>query len=237
MNILFSSDKQFIEMEPPKVVIVGGGGHARCILAALEAQGVYRIAGVLDGHKSVGTPIYSACKVLGDWSPASIQALQADGVTHAIVAIGDNSTRERIAAELLAAWQGLQFAVCVHPSATVSPSAQLGEGTVVLPGAIVHVDAKVGRHCIVNTRASLDHDGTMGDFSALAPGATLSGSVSVGRGAWIGAGAVIIHGKAVGEHTVVGAGAVVVRDLPPLVVAYGSPAKPVRARAAADRFL
>ncbi len=219
------------------VVVVGGGGHARCVLAVLEAQGGFCIAGVLDGHKPAGTPIAGKHRVLGDWGAASIQALQAAGVTHAVIAIGDNATRERIAGELAAAWPGLCFAAAVHPSATVSPSAQLGEGTVVLPGAVVHVDARVGRHCIVNTRASLDHDGVLGDFAALAPGATLSGSVTVGRGAWVGAGAVVIHGKSIGEHTVVGTGAVVVRDLPPLVVAYGSPAKPMRARRADEKFL
>jgi acetyltransferase-like isoleucine patch superfamily enzyme len=77
----------------------------------------------------------------------------------------------------------------------------------------------------------------MGDFAALAPGSTLSGNVFVGRGAWVGAGAVVIHGKTIGEHTVVGAGAVVVCDLPPLVVAFGSPAKLVRARTADEKFL
>lgn len=192
--------------------------------------------GVLDGHKSPGT-LVGAHKVLGDWSAPSIRALKELGVTHAVIAMGDNATRERVALELAGAWPEIRFAVIVHPSATVSPSARLGDGTVVLPGAVVHVDAVVGQHCIVNTRASLDHDGVMGDFSALAPGATLSGNVAVGRGAWVGAGAVVIHGKKIGEHTVVGAGAVVVRDLPPLVVAYGSPAKPVRARTADEKFL
>jgi sugar O-acyltransferase (sialic acid O-acetyltransferase NeuD family) len=219
------------------VVVVGGGGHARCLLEALEAQGIYTIAGVLDGHKPAGTPIAGEHKVIGDWSAASIAAITAEGVTHAIVAIGDNATRERVAAELAAAWPEIRFAVVVHPSATVSPSAQLGDGTVVFPGAVVHVGARVGRHCIVNTRASLDHDGVMGDFAALAPGSTLSGNVFVGRGAWVGAGAVVTHGKTIGEHTVVGAGAVVVCDLPPLVVAFGSPAKLVRARTADEKFL
>jgi sugar O-acyltransferase (sialic acid O-acetyltransferase NeuD family) len=221
----------------PKLVVVGGGGHARGVLAALEAQGTFFVAGVLDGYKPAGTPISGEHKVLGDWGAVSIQMLQVAGVTHAVIAIGDNSTRERIASELHAAWPSLCFAVVVHPSATVSPSAQLGEGTVVMPGAVVHVDSRVGRHCIVNTRASLDHDGVMGDFAVLAPGATLSGGVNVGRGVWVGVGAVVIHGMRIGDHTVVGAGAVVVRDLPPLVVAYGSPAKPVRARKADEKFM
>ena len=218
------------------VVVVGAGGHARCVLGAIEAQGLLSIAGVLDGHKPVGSRIGSHA-VLGDWSASSVRALQEMGVTHAIVAIGDNSTRERIVAELAAVWPSVRAATVVHPAAFVSSSATLGEGTVVLPGAIVHVDAIVGKHCIINTRSSLDHDSRLGDFAALAPSATLSGGVTVGRGAWVGAGAVVTHGRAIGEHTIVGAGAVVVRDLPPLVVAFGAPAKPVRARLATDKFL
>jgi UDP-2-acetamido-3-amino-2,3-dideoxy-glucuronate N-acetyltransferase len=51
---------------------------------------------------------------------------------------------------------------------------------------------------------------------------------TIRRGASIGAGAVILPGITVGEGAMVGAGAVVTRDVPPLAVVVGNPARVVR---------
>lgn len=45
---------------------------------------------------------------------------------------------------------------------------------------------------------------------------------------WLGGRVVVCPGVTIGRDTVVGAGSVVVRDLPPGVVAAGSPARPIR---------
>ena len=45
---------------------------------------------------------------------------------------------------------------------------------------------------------------------------------------WLGGGAIVLAGVTIGADTVVGAGAVVTRDLPPGVVAVGSPARVIR---------
>lgn len=50
--------------------------------------------------------------------------------------------------------------------------------------------------------------------------------------AWIGTRAVIMPGVTVGQGAVVAAGAIVLRDVPPLAVVVGSPARAVGARAA-----
>ena len=45
---------------------------------------------------------------------------------------------------------------------------------------------------------------------------------------WLGGRVVVCPGVTIGRDTIVGAGSVVVRDLPPGVVAAGSPARPIR---------
>ncbi|WOD65193.1 sugar O-acetyltransferase (plasmid) [Niallia taxi] len=45
---------------------------------------------------------------------------------------------------------------------------------------------------------------------------------------WIGAGAIILPGVRIGENTVIGAGSVVTKDIPPNVVAIGSPCRVLR---------
>ncbi len=52
--------------------------------------------------------------------------------------------------------------------------------------------------------------------------------IVIGDNVWLGGGAIVLAGVTIGADTVVGAGAVVTRDLPPGVVAVGSPARVIR---------
>ena len=142
-----------------------------------------------------------------------------DGKTDFVIALGDNRLRRRVAMG-----HDLPWARVVHPSAQISPFAELGAGTVVLAGAAVNVCARVGRHCIVNTGAVVEHDYVLEDFAQVAPRAALGGSVRVGALAQIGIGAVVKNNIAVGMGCVIGAGAVVVKSTEPGGVYVGVPA-------------
>lgn len=52
--------------------------------------------------------------------------------------------------------------------------------------------------------------------------------VHIGNDVWIGANAVILPGVTIGDGTVVGAGAVVTKDIPPMSVVAGVPAKVIK---------
>jgi maltose O-acetyltransferase len=52
--------------------------------------------------------------------------------------------------------------------------------------------------------------------------------VRIGKHAWIGGGAIILPGISIGDDAIVGAGSVVTRDLPPLALAVGNPARIIR---------
>ena len=54
--------------------------------------------------------------------------------------------------------------------------------------------------------------------------------VRIGSDVWCGAGAVILPGATSGDGAVVGAGAVVTRDVPPMAVVAGNPARVIRMR-------
>lgn len=65
--------------------------------------------------------------------------------------------------------------------------------------------------------------------SRIAPFAPVArGPVVIEDDAWIGAGAIILPGVRIGRGAVVGAASVVTRDVPPLSVVAGQPAKVVR---------
>jgi maltose O-acetyltransferase len=52
--------------------------------------------------------------------------------------------------------------------------------------------------------------------------------IAIGDNAWLGGGVIVCPGVTIGADTVVGAGAVVTRDLPPGVLAAGTPARVLR---------
>jgi len=201
------------------VVIIGAGGHAKVVIATLQAVG-YRISALLDddmakfGNKIMGVPI-----------AGSIARIKEFGFCNALIAIGDNEKRKKIAKtyEKYCDW-----ITVTHPMAAVHESVKIDKGTVIFAGAVIQPDTTIGSHVIINTGATVDHDCRIGDYVHLAPGVHLSGNVTVGDGAFLGIGTVVIPGKIVGEMAIVGAGSVVIDDIPPFAKVAGVPAKAIR---------
>jgi sugar O-acyltransferase (sialic acid O-acetyltransferase NeuD family) len=201
--------------------LVGAGGHAKVIADILIACGRPPAAFLDDAPQHE--------RILGVAVIKGLELPEPDSAV--IVAIGDNWTREQLARRYTL------FDIAIHPSASVSRDAEIGPGTVVMAGAVINPGSRIASHCIINTGATVDHDCLISDFAHIAPGATLGGGVQVGLGSMVGLGANVSHGRAIGEHTIVGAGSTVVHDLPPCVVAFGSPARPLRTRRPGDRYL
>ncbi len=198
------------------VYVFGAGGHAKVVLSTLRAAG-YSVEGLFDDDlRKRGTEVLGV-PVLG-----SVAEAQGTAPGQAVIAIGDNRTRRRLATDSV----GWEWVTVVHPRAYVDPSAVLGPGTVVFAGAVVQPEAQIGAHVIVNTGATVDHDCQVDDYVHLGPGVRLGGAVCVEEGALVGIGTAVIPGARIGAWSVVGAGAVVVRD-----VAAGSTVAGVPARA------
>lgn len=207
------------------IVIWGAAGHAKVVGDVLRALPQFELVGLIDdtapqrrGERHYGISILGGREVL--------DGLLAEG-TRLVFGFGDNAARLRIGAEMAA--RGFVFPTLVHPTAIVSPSAQIGAGSFVAAGAIVNADAKVGAQAIVNSGAIVEHDNEIGDGVHLSPRACLSGWVKVGRGSWIGSGAVVRDRITIGARCVIGVGSVVVGDIPDASMAYGCPARVVRA--------
>lgn len=198
-----------------KIILQGGGGHARVVLDCLLSQGA-SVVGIFDprikGH-------LMGVALLGEYNPG----IQPDAL--AIVAIGDNTVRKQVAKRTKHL-----FANTLHSSSIFSQYAVLGTGNVILHGAIVQAQTTIGNHVIINTGAQVDHDCVVGDYAHLAPGARLCGNVHVGEGTLVGAGAVVIPGKKIGAWATIGAGAVVINDIPDYAVAVGNPARIIKTR-------
>lgn len=200
-----------------KLIIIGAGGHGKVVADIASLCGYSEICFLADSCDASEIMGY---RVLG--GTELIPELEGDF----IVAIGAASVRRRFIEQLEAL--GKNIVTLVHPAATVSSTATLGTGTVVVAGAVINPDTKIGKGSIINTCASVDHDNILGDFVHVSVGAHLAGGVSVGDDAWIGVGAAVNNGISICGGCMIGSGAVVVRDITESGTWVGVPARKIK---------
>lgn len=208
---------------PPlkRCVIVGAGGHGRVVLDILLSARTAQVVGFLDSNPALKGRRMDGRPVLGDIS--LLPDLRVQGITSAVVAIGDNGIRRDFAEQIEQA--GLELINAIHPSANLARSVSLGRNVVIAAGALVCAHCQIGDSAILNTGCIIDHESMIGTAAHVCPGARLAGRVTVEAGAFVGIGATVLQGLRIGCEAVVGGGAVVIRDVEPLTTVVGVPAR------------
>ena len=170
----------------PRVVVVGGGGHAKVVIDILQDTEEVDIVGYTDaGACSDGL---CGCPYLG--TDAILSDLFRSGVPYAFIAIGWNQRRMDLFR--LIRGIGFEFVNAISPRACLSAYARIGEGVAVMPGAVINAGARIGDGAIINTNASVDHDCVVGQFAHVGPGASLAGCIRLGEGAFLGTGCAVV---------------------------------------------
>lgn len=206
------------------VILVGAGGHAKGVAAAIRmAGGTIAAVAAPDGARELaarlGVRALSCDEDILDFAPADVELILAMGM------ISPSPLRRNILERFQAA--GFSFATVVHPSAIIDPSTRLGEGTVVMAGAVIQADCQIAGNVIINTAAVVEHDCRVGAHTHLATGSVLCGGVLVGDGVHVGAGATVIQGRRIGSNALVAAGATVIHDVADGSRVGGVPARPL----------
>lgn len=192
------------------VIVLGAGGHAKVVIATLQAEGV-EIVGVTDPDANTHGKSILGVTVLGG-DKLAMKRKQGDiALVNGVGSTWPSPKRRQIFERFKQAGYG--FRAVVHPSAVVGPEVDIGEGAQIMAGAVVQPGCRIGADAIVNTRASIDHDCVIGAHAHVAPGAVLGGGVTIGDGAHVGAGSTVIQNVSVGAGALVAAGAAVVGDV------------------------
>lgn len=140
-----------------------------------------------------------------------------------IIAINDPQNRRDVVNRLP---DNLQYYYLQHPSAVVSPSANIGTGVIICANSFVGPNTRLRDHTHVNVLCSIGHDTSIGRFTTLCPGTKISGNCIVDETVFFGSNAVVASGIEVGEEVKVGAGAVVLNNVEDGQFVVGVPAKP-----------
>ena len=210
--------------------MIGAGGHAASLTETIHALGL-TLKLVVDPNSSAESDFrgIATAKTVPDTSLRGTESF--------VIAVGDNYTRKSLRDTLLRGVPTERLAILIHPSASVSTTASIAHGSVVLQNAVIGTSARLEEGCIVNSGAIVEHECVLHAYSSLGPGSTLGGRTRIGGRSAVSIGATVAHGLDIGNDTIVGASAYVHRDLPDRVVAYGIPATVRRSRAPSDRYL
>lgn len=205
------------------LIIYGAGGHAEVIIDAIEKEGKYKIAGLIDDinpekRDILGYGVLGGSSVLSD--------LLNKRFHYIIVAIGDNKIRKAKIIQM--SEMGFRMVSIIHPFSSIGKNVSIGEGTVILAGAIIDPSVSIGKGVIINHKSSIGHNSRIDDFVHVSAGAICGANISIGEGSFVGMGAKIISGITIGENVFIGAGSLVTKQLPDNVTAVGMPARIIK---------
>jgi acetyltransferase EpsM len=194
-----------------KICLFGASGHGKVVMDTALSLDVEVEAFMDDSPKAEflnGIPVIKS------------KEMSVYKTKNFVISIGNNRTRKDISNRL-----SNDFATLIHKTAIISPTVNIGDGTVVMNGTNINANTIIGKHVIVNTGAVIEHDCKIEDFVHISPNSTITGNVQVGEGSHIGAGAVIIPNITIGKWTTIGAGAVVIEDVSDYAIVVGNPGK------------
>ncbi|MBV2246892.1 MAG: acetyltransferase [Lentimicrobium sp.] len=204
------------------LILLGGGGHCRSVIEAIEHSGKLKIAGILDPGAEAGQTICDY-PILG--TDALIPSLHQSG--HAfIITIGQiKNPAPRIALFDLLQSLNADILTITDRKAVVSGRSTIGKGTVVLRHTFINSNVTLGNNNIINTGAIVEHDSTTGDHVHISTGAIVNGNCHIGNRCFIGTGAIILNNITIADDVLVGAGAVVLRNITKPGIYHGNPAR------------
>jgi len=205
-----------------ELVLIGGGGHCKSCIDVIEAEGTFKIVGIVDKKEKIGQRVlgYEIFASDGDL-PGLVKEYKNFFVT--IGSIADPSRRIAKFQELKQL--GVEFPAIISPLARVARSAKVGEGTIIMHNALVNSDGRVGVNCIINTSAVIEHESIIGDHSNISTGSIINGTCVIGNGVFIGSGSVVFNNIDLADGVIVGGGSVVTKSICEPGLYLGNPAR------------
>jgi sugar O-acyltransferase (sialic acid O-acetyltransferase NeuD family) len=188
-----------------EVIIVGAGGHAAEIdeyiayTQKVKGSRELSVIGFLDDNPDNYKAYKHSAPFLGGVGDHKI--IKEYGY---IIGIANLRYRRSIVDRFKS--HGANFIRFIHCNAYVSPTAEIGEGTLIGPHANIGPNVRIGKYTLINSRCSLGHDTIMGDYNFISPNVCFSGFSSVGDENLFGINSVTIPEIKVGNRNKISAG-------------------------------
>lgn len=207
-----------------KIIVVGGGGHAKVIISILKKLEIYNVVGFTDKEEKgeiLGIPFLGSDEILKDYF--------AKGIKKIAIGLGQIKTslyRRKVVNYLKEI--GFEFPAIISNQCIINENVKVGYGSVIMDGVVINSGSKIGDFSIINTNSSIDHDCKIGNYVHIAPGVTLSGNVKIDDNVLIGTGANVIQGISISSNSLISAGSSVQKSISIAGIYRGVPANIVK---------
>ena len=189
------------------IILIGGGGHCHSVIDVIEQEGRFRIKGIVDKTKLLGSSVLGYPVIGNDNDLDSL----VKKYQYALITVGQiKSPSLRIKLFDLAVKAGFILPSIVSPNAYVSKYVTLGNGVVVMHDALINVNTIISENCIVNSKALIEHDCQIFKHCHISTNATINGGVTIKEGCFIGSGVVTKESITIDENSFIKAGSVVI---------------------------
>ena len=131
-----------------KLLILGAGQYGMVAKEIAEATGDYTAIAFLDDNNPIA---------IGKLQDYEKYASEYDA---AIIAIGNAVLRLDLLEKLEQC--GYQIPVLIHPTAYVSPSAEIAAGSFIEPMTVIHTEVVIGKGCIISAGTIVNHNSKIG---------------------------------------------------------------------------
>ena len=182
-------------MPKEKLLLVGAGGFGRVVseLARLDYDCAFIDDGVNKGSIVCGIKVIGNTTNLGELFST---------YKNIVITIGNNSIRKRIYEQTSKI--GYSFPNLIHPSAYISPYANIGKGCVVLNNACIQNGASVGDLVLLNVGVEIHHDSFVDDFSLIYTNSVVRTYAKVGKCVKIGSNTTICNNAIIKDNFIIG---------------------------------
>jgi len=206
-----------------KLVIIGGGGHAKVLISIIKKGFSYDIVGYVD-KLNYGDILN--VKYLGDdfWLEANCKSIKYAALGIGQISLTEN--RNEVVNRILKI--GYEFPKIISPYALVNDGVKIGDGVQVFDGAVINSSTEIDAFSIINTNSTIEHDCKIGKFCHIATGATLCGGVEIGDFSMIGSNSVVVQYKRIASRVLIGSGGVVVKDIIEAGSYVGNPVRKIK---------
>ena len=198
------------------IVIIGVGTQAMVVADIIVSSNNFNLAGFI-GNKEEATRYDRSTQIhgvpfLGDHD--ILGRLSENDISGFVVAVGDNSVRERFFFEAKNA--GLLPVNAVSRRALIEDSVRLGKGCIVSPGAILSHGTQLEDDVVIDPGVTIDVGARIGSHASLHTGSIVGGNCVIEKNVTIGTGAILLPGLSIGKYQTIAPGSVVTESLPGL---------------------
>ena len=140
-----------------------------------------------------------------------------------IIASGEPIVRENLFKKL--SNKNFKFGTLIDPSAIISPSAKIKEGTIICDFCSISSDTFIDNNVLINRQSIIGHDIQIASHAVISSTVNLGGAVTVGKGSYVGMGAHIREDLKIGTYSIISMGSIVHKDVKDETIVMGNPAR------------